>query len=96
MNFSLNLLWLFFGGWTTAISWFTSALLMVISIVGIPWARAAFNISCLRLERTSTTLSLQHFPFGLVQFQFRSIFASPSLYELPRLIHLGQYLQLNI
>lgn len=43
----MNLLWLFFGGWTTALSWFTSALFMLISIVGIPWARAAFNIGLL-------------------------------------------------
>jgi uncharacterized membrane protein YccF (DUF307 family) len=43
----MNLLWLFFGGWTTALSWFTSAFFMLISIVGIPWARAAFNIGLL-------------------------------------------------
>lgn len=48
-RFLLNVLWLVFGGWTTAISWFTSALIMVISIVGIPWARAAFNIGLLNL-----------------------------------------------
>lgn len=45
----MNILWLFFGGWTTALSWFTSAFFMVISIVGIPWARAAFNIGLLNL-----------------------------------------------
>lgn len=49
MNVVLNLLWLFLGGWTTALSWFTSAFFMVISIVGIPWARAAFNIGLLNL-----------------------------------------------
>ncbi|MEK2690804.1 YccF domain-containing protein [Bdellovibrio sp. GT3] len=49
MNFILNTLWLFLGGWTTAISWFTSCLFMVITIVGIPWARAAFNIALLNL-----------------------------------------------
>jgi uncharacterized membrane protein YccF (DUF307 family) len=49
MNIILNLLWLIFGGWTTALSWFTSAFFMVISIVGIPWARAAFNIGLLNL-----------------------------------------------
>lgn len=47
MNILLNLLWLFFGGWTTALSWLTCAIFMVISIVGIPWARAAFNIALL-------------------------------------------------
>lgn len=49
LRFLLNILWLVFGGWATAISWFTSALIMVISIVGIPWARAAFNIGLLNL-----------------------------------------------
>ena len=49
INFVLNLLWLFFGGWTTAFSWFVSSFLMIVSIVGIPWARAAFNIGLLNL-----------------------------------------------
>ncbi|MBC7370697.1 MAG: YccF domain-containing protein [Bdellovibrionaceae bacterium] len=49
MNLILNLLWLFFGGWTTAISWFAASFFMVISVVGIPWARAAFNIALLNL-----------------------------------------------
>lgn len=49
MHLVLNILWLFFGGWTTAVSWFISGLLMVLSIVGIPWARAAFNIALLNL-----------------------------------------------
>ncbi len=49
MNLLMNLLWLFFGGWTTAVSWFLSSFFMVISIIGIPWARAAFNIGLLNL-----------------------------------------------
>lgn len=49
MKILLNVLWLVFGGWTTAISWFVSSVLMVLSIVGIPWARAAFNIALLNL-----------------------------------------------
>lgn len=49
MNFLMNILWLVCGGWTTALSWFVSSFFMVISIVGIPWARAAFNIGLLNL-----------------------------------------------
>lgn len=49
MNFLMNVLWLVCGGWTTALSWFVSSFFMVISIVGIPWARAAFNIGLLNL-----------------------------------------------
>lgn len=49
MNFILNILWLIFGGWVTATSWFLAAFFMMISIIGIPWARAAFNIGLLNL-----------------------------------------------
>lgn len=49
MSLLMNILWLICGGWTTALSWFVSSFFMVISIVGIPWARAAFNIGLLNL-----------------------------------------------
>ena len=44
MKMILNLLWLFFGGWSTAISWFIASVIMFITIIGIPWGRATFNI----------------------------------------------------
>ncbi len=40
---TLNLLWLVFGGALAALGWFIAALFMVITIVGIPWARSAFD-----------------------------------------------------
>jgi uncharacterized membrane protein YccF (DUF307 family) len=40
----LNLLWLLFGGLWAAIGWGIAAVIMVITIIGIPWARAAFHI----------------------------------------------------
>jgi uncharacterized membrane protein YccF (DUF307 family) len=40
----LNLLWIVFGGLWMAIGWVFAALLMAITIVGLPWTRAAFNI----------------------------------------------------
>lgn len=40
----LNLLWLVFGGFVAAIGWFLAAILLALSIVGLPWARAAGNI----------------------------------------------------
>ncbi|RYZ78258.1 MAG: YccF domain-containing protein, partial [Proteobacteria bacterium] len=49
MSLILNILWLFFGGWVTAVAWFFSAALMFVSIIGIPWARAALNIGVLNL-----------------------------------------------
>jgi uncharacterized membrane protein YccF (DUF307 family) len=49
INLLMNILWLVLGGWSVAIAWFTASIIMVLSIVGIPWARAAFNIALLNL-----------------------------------------------
>lgn len=39
----LNILWLAFGGAVSALGWFFAALIMLATIIGIPWARAAFD-----------------------------------------------------
>ncbi|MEA2755965.1 MAG: hypothetical protein QOJ54_2254 [Aliidongia sp.] len=44
MNLILNLLWLFFGGFVAALAWFGVAILCALSLIGLPWARAAANI----------------------------------------------------
>jgi uncharacterized membrane protein YccF (DUF307 family) len=44
-SFLLNLLWIVFGGLWMAAAWMVAAVVMAISIIGIPWARAAFNIA---------------------------------------------------
>jgi len=41
----LNLLWIVFGGLWTALAWVVAAILMALTIVGLPWTRAAFNIA---------------------------------------------------
>jgi uncharacterized membrane protein YccF (DUF307 family) len=41
----LNLLWIVFGGIWMAIGWIVAALIMAITIIGLPWTRAAFNIA---------------------------------------------------
>ena len=41
----LNLLWLVFGGCYMAVGWLIAAIVMAITIVGLPWTRAAFNIA---------------------------------------------------
>ncbi len=41
----LNLLWIVFGGAQMAIGWLIAAVIMAITIIGLPWARAAFNIA---------------------------------------------------
>ncbi len=43
LSFVLNLLWLVTGGALAALGWFFAALLMVVTIIGIPFARAAFD-----------------------------------------------------
>ena len=40
----LNVLWIVFGGFYMAAAWLLASVIMAITIIGIPWARAAFNI----------------------------------------------------
>jgi uncharacterized membrane protein YccF (DUF307 family) len=40
-----NLLWIIFGGLWMAVGWVVAAAVMAITIIGLPWARAAFNIA---------------------------------------------------
>jgi uncharacterized membrane protein YccF (DUF307 family) len=45
LSILLNLLWIVFGGLEMAFGWLIAAVIMAITIIGIPWARAAFNIA---------------------------------------------------
>jgi uncharacterized membrane protein YccF (DUF307 family) len=45
LSLLLNLLWIVFGGLWMAIGWLIAAVIMAITIIGLPWARAAFNIA---------------------------------------------------
>jgi uncharacterized membrane protein YccF (DUF307 family) len=45
----LNILWIVFGGLWMAIGWLIAAVVMAITIIGLPWARAAFNIAAYTL-----------------------------------------------
>jgi uncharacterized membrane protein YccF (DUF307 family) len=53
ISFLLNLLWIVFGGLWMAVGWVIAAVIMAITIIGLPWAWSALNIA-------SYTL----FPFG--------------------------------
>ena len=44
MNLILNVLWLIFGGFVSGIAWLLSAVLLAVTIIGLPWAMAAFRI----------------------------------------------------
>jgi uncharacterized membrane protein YccF (DUF307 family) len=39
-----NLIWFVFGGFIMGLAWWASALVAAITIIGIPWAIAAFRI----------------------------------------------------
>jgi uncharacterized membrane protein YccF (DUF307 family) len=45
LSLLLNLLWILFGGLYMAVGWIVAAIVMAITIIGLPWAGAAFNIA---------------------------------------------------
>jgi uncharacterized membrane protein YccF (DUF307 family) len=62
MSLILNLLWLIFGGFWMGLGWVFAGILMIITIVGIPWARSAFAIA-----------SFSFWPFGRVAVDRRAL-----------------------
>jgi uncharacterized membrane protein YccF (DUF307 family) len=62
MSLILNILWFIFGGFLAGLAWVLAGILMVITIIGIPWARAAFTIA-----------SFSFWPFGRVAVDRRSV-----------------------
>src|SRR5262245_19355633 len=49
LSLLLNVLWIVFGGLWMAVGWVIAAVVMAITIIGLPWARAAFNIAAYTL-----------------------------------------------
>ena len=49
LSLLLNILWIVFGGLEMALGWVIAAVIMAITIIGLPWARAAFNIAAYTL-----------------------------------------------
>jgi uncharacterized membrane protein YccF (DUF307 family) len=45
LNLVLNVLWIITGGIWMALGWLIATVIMAITIIGLPWARAAFNIA---------------------------------------------------
>jgi uncharacterized membrane protein YccF (DUF307 family) len=45
LSLLLNVLWIFTGGIWMALAWLVAGVIMAITIVGLPWARAAFTIA---------------------------------------------------
>jgi uncharacterized membrane protein YccF (DUF307 family) len=49
LSLILNLLWIVFGGLWMAAGWLVAAVIMAITIIGIPWASAALTIAAYTL-----------------------------------------------
>lgn len=45
LSFVLNVVWVLTGGFWMAVGWVLAGVLMVITIIGIPWARSAFTLA---------------------------------------------------
>ncbi len=45
MRLLLNILWFVLGGWVSMLLWGLAGVLLAITIVGLPWTRAAFRIA---------------------------------------------------
>ena len=45
MTLILNILWFIFGGFLAGMAWLLAGLLLAVTIVGLPWAGAAFRIA---------------------------------------------------
>ncbi len=46
MSLLLNVLWLIFGGGLVlGLGWLLAGVVFAVSIIGLPWARAAFNLA---------------------------------------------------
>ena len=56
MSLLLNVLWIVFGGLHMAIGWLIAAVIMAVTIVGLPWARAAFTMAAYTLLPFGTTV----------------------------------------
>ena len=44
MTLALNILWFIFGGFISGLAWLLAALILAITIVGLPWSAAAVRI----------------------------------------------------
>jgi uncharacterized membrane protein YccF (DUF307 family) len=45
MTLLLNILWFIFGGFAAGLAWVVGGLVLAVTIVGLPWAGAAFRIA---------------------------------------------------
>ena len=49
MALILNIVWVVCGGLVMAVLWFLAGVLAALTVIGLPWARACFNIALFSL-----------------------------------------------
>jgi uncharacterized membrane protein YccF (DUF307 family) len=82
LSLLLNLLWIVFGGLWMAVGWLFAALIMAITIVGLPWAWSAITIA------TYTLLPFGHKVVSRAEYSGREDFGSGPLGLIGNLIWL--------
>ena len=83
MRLLLNLLWFIFGGWISGSLWLLAAVVLAITIVGLPWVPAALRIA-----------GFSYFPFGKTIID-RDAGAASTLLNVVWLIFAGWWLALH-
>jgi uncharacterized membrane protein YccF (DUF307 family) len=79
----LNLLWFIFGGWISGTLWLLAAVVLAITIVGLPWVPAALRIA-----------GFSYFPFGKIIVD-RDTGAASLLLNIVWLVFAGWWLALH-
>jgi uncharacterized membrane protein YccF (DUF307 family) len=46
MRLVLNILWFVLGGWISGTLWLVAAMILAVTVVGLPWTPAAIRIGC--------------------------------------------------
>lgn len=57
MTLILNILWFVLGGFAGGLAWFLGGAILAISIVGLPWAGAAFRIGLVAFAPFGTRIA---------------------------------------
>jgi uncharacterized membrane protein YccF (DUF307 family) len=83
MRTLLNILWFIFGGWISGSLWLLSGVIMSISIIGLPFAPAAFRMGF-----------YSYFPFGL-RVEEHDVGATSTALNIVWLVLAGWWLALH-
>jgi len=83
MRTLLNILWFIFGGWISGTLWLLAGVVMMISIIGIPFAPAAFRMGF-----------YSYWPFGL-RVEEHDVGVTSTLLNVIWLIFAGIWLALH-